>query len=158
MTSPYDQNNAGGNAGNSRPGGAREQRNNDRVSVPSAREMLEKESRAYSSNRGTGSWGNESPSEQKNRAEAAKQLEDYDFMAPFRKPGVPEYRVRPKEQTPTRRYADTSSNHYQAGTNGEGDQPARPSVRRSAGSRPSVRREQERKQQRADSKGRHVFD
>ena len=149
MTSPYDQNNAGGNAGNSRPGGAREQRNNDRVSVPSAREMLEKESRAYSSNRGTGSWGNESPSEQKNRAEAAKQLEDYDFMAPFRKPGVPEYRVRPKDQTPTRRYADTSSNHYQAGTNGEGDQPARPSVRRSAGSRPSVRREQERKQQRA---------
>ncbi len=150
MTSPYDQNNTGSKPGapNS-DGAAREQRNSRRVSVPSARETLEKESRAYSSNRGTGSWGNESPSEQRNRAEAAKQLEDYDFMAPFRKPGVPEYRVRTKDQTPTRRYADTSSNHYQAGDAGEGGAPSRPSVRRSSASRPSVRREQERKQQRA---------
>ncbi len=150
MTSPYDKNNAANNAGAGKAeGSARAQRSSERVSVPSARETLEKESRAHSSNRGTGSWGNESPSEQRNRAEAAKQLEDYDFMAPFRKPGVPEYRVRNKNQTPTRRYADTSSNHYQAAGAAEGERPVRPSVRRSSTARPSVRREQERKQQRA---------
>ncbi|MDO5334501.1 MAG: polysaccharide deacetylase family protein [Coriobacteriia bacterium] len=55
-----------------------------RMSVPSAREELERESRAYSSNQGRGSWSNESPSEMEGRARAARQLTDHDYMAPLR--------------------------------------------------------------------------
>ncbi len=151
MTSPFDSNtsNEEHNSANT-AGTPNQQRTSNRMSMPSAREMLEKESRTYSSNRGTGSWGSESPSEQRNRAEAAKQLEDYDFMAPFRKPGVPEYRVRTQDQTPTRRYADTSSSHY-SGKRESVNQSARPSVRKQTGTRPSVRREQNKEQAKASS-------
>lgn len=58
-----------------------------RISVPSAREELERESRAYSTNQGNGSWQNESPVEASGRARAAQQLEDHDFMAPLRTTG-----------------------------------------------------------------------
>lgn len=76
MTSPHETN--GQNPRAQRPTSA------GRVSVPSAREELERESRAYSTNQGNGSWQNESPVEASGRARAAQQLEDHDFMAPLR--------------------------------------------------------------------------
>lgn len=79
MTSPHETN--GQTPHTPRPSGS------GRVSVPSAREELERESRTYSTNQGNGSWQNESPVEASGRARAAQQLEDHDFMAPLRGSG-----------------------------------------------------------------------